>query len=115
MVVYGGSSDGGAQVGLINAYGDSYPQIELTTSGYYGQPQIIFGPGTTPDVRLYRSDVSILSIDNGTGGAGNGAAIRLSAMTSPGTPAAGYGYLYFSSVDKKLHVVNDAGVDTALG
>jgi len=95
--------------------GDGYQRT--TIQGDDSTVGMFLGSGaSTPDLYLYRCAVSTLSIDaNGTGGAGNGAAIRLSAMTSPGTPAAGYGYLYFSSVDKKLHVVNDAGVDTALG
>lgn len=41
--------------------------------------------------------------------------IDLTARTAPGTPTSGKGSVYFSSVDKKLHVLDDAGLDTVLG
>lgn len=41
--------------------------------------------------------------------------ITLFEGASPGTPSSGQGEVYFSSSDKKLHVIDDAGLDTALG
>ena len=41
--------------------------------------------------------------------------ITLFEGASPGTPSTGQGEVYFSSSDKKLHVIDDAGVDTVLG
>ncbi len=44
----------------------------------------------------------------------SGGAIRLPERASPGTPATGYGSLYIAT-DGTLHVVDDAGTNTALG
>lgn len=40
---------------------------------------------------------------------------KLKAITAPGTPAAGYGYLYIKSSDKKLYWKDDAGLETLAG
>lgn len=36
------------------------------------------------------------------------------AQTAPGTPASGFGRVYFKGADKHLHQIDDAGVDTDL-
>lgn len=41
--------------------------------------------------------------------------VNFTERTAPTTPNTGKGSVYFSSVDKKLHVLDDAGLDTALG
>jgi hypothetical protein len=63
-----------------------------------------------PDVYLSRGAADILSLR----GSGGGASLNFAARPAPATPAAGAGLLYYSSVDKKFHQINDAGLDTAL-
>lgn len=102
----GFTSDEAVNIGVISD-ASSNSRASIFSSG-----NMEWGSGAAAhDLRLQRSAASVLRLDDVVGGR---ASLEGAAGTGPGSPAAGFGRLYYSSATKSWHQVDDAGVDKDL-